>query len=74
MAARSKKRWSELSPEQRTGIVFAGAVQLGLLAAALADLRRRPATEIRGTKGLWAAVSLVNYVGPLAYFIFGRRR
>jgi hypothetical protein len=53
-----------------------GAVQLGLLSAALNDLRRRPAGQIRGPKPLWLAVSLANYLGagPIAYFLIGRRR
>jgi len=48
--------------------------QLGLLAAALSDLRRRPADAVNGDKRLWAAVSCVNVLGPLAYFAFGRKR
>jgi hypothetical protein len=45
--------------------------------AALVDLARRPATEVRGPKWVWATVlPLVNAAGgvPLAYFLFGRRR
>ena len=55
-------------------MVAAIAVQISLLVAALADLRRRPADQLRGTKAMWTAVSFVNFVGPLAYFAFGRRR
>ncbi len=68
------ERWSELSSGQKRVVVLSGAVQLGLLAAALADIRRRPAEEIRGNKKLWAALAFVNYVGPIAYFLVGRRR
>jgi hypothetical protein len=69
-----KKRWRDLSGRQRAGITGAGVVQLGLLAAALTDLRRRPAKQVRGSKRLWIGVSFVNFVGPIAYFVFGRRR
>jgi len=69
-----KRTWGELSPGQRGGIVAAAIVQFALLAAALRDLRRRPASEVRGPKPLWAAVSFVNFVGPLTYFTVGRRR
>ena len=48
-------------------------VQLGLMLAALIDIRRRPARRIRGGKGVWTAASFVNFVGPIAYFAFGRR-
>lgn len=68
------KRWSDLSGGQRRSIVAAGAVQVLLAAAALADLRRRPGDQVRGSKKLWAAATMVNFVGPLAYFLFGRRR
>ena len=69
-----RKRWSEFSGRQRTAIVIAGVVQASLSAATMLDLRRRPSTQIRGSKRLWAAAAFVNFVGPLAYFSFGRRR
>ena len=67
------KRWGDLSSTQRKAVVLSGVVQLGLLAAALADIYRRPAQEIRGDKRLWAVVAFVNFVGPVSYFLFGRR-
>ncbi len=71
---RPKKRWKDLSGRQRLAISIATVVQLTLLAGALADLRRRPAEAVNGPKPVWAALSFVNFVGPLAYFAFGRRR
>jgi hypothetical protein len=68
------KRWRDLSPGQKGAIALSGAVQLGLLVAALVDIYRRPAGEIRGRKGVWVATAFVNYVGPISYFLFGRRR
>ncbi len=70
----SRKQWKDLSAGQRWGVVLSAAVQLGLLATALLDIYRRPAEKIRGSKPVWALVSLVNFVGPIAYFLFGRRR
>ncbi len=69
-----KKRWSDLSGAQKGAGVLAAAVQLALLAAALVDIYRRPAAEIRGNKRLWTAAAFVNYAGPIAYFLLGRRR
>ncbi len=69
-----KKKWSEVSPPQKAGAIVAGFVQVALLVAALVDIRRRPAEEIRGRKGLWAAVAFVNWIGPISYFLFGRKR
>jgi hypothetical protein len=67
-------QWSELSADQRRGIALAGVVQIALLAAALIDIRRRPADAINGSKLLWTALAFVNFVGPIAYFVFGRKR
>lgn len=69
-----KVSWNELSPPQRATVVGAGLVQISLTIAALRDLRRRPAEQVKGRKSLWVAASFVNFVGPLSYFAFGRRR
>lgn len=75
MGRRAKKqRWSELSPKQRRAIVTLGVAQVSFQLAALVDLRRRPADQIRGSKRVWVAASFVNWLGPLAYFAYGRRR
>jgi hypothetical protein len=66
--------FAELSTPQRAALGAAGAVQVGLMAAALLDLRRRPARKVRGDKRLWTAAAFVNYVGPIAYFTYGRKR
>ncbi|MGY1619048.1 hypothetical protein ACI797_20085 [Geodermatophilus sp. SYSU D00691] len=71
------RRWSELDQRTRRLILLGGAVEWGLKIIALADLRRRPAAEIRGRKWIWAtAVSVVGSLGavPLAYLLVGRRR
>jgi hypothetical protein len=71
---RSERRWSDFSTAQRALIVGAALVQAALLGAALRDLRRRPSAQVNGSKALWAAFSFVNFIGPLAYFAFGRGR
>jgi len=50
--------------------------ETGLKAAVLIDLRRRPSSQVRGSKRMWTAAMLVNSAGvlPLSYFAFGRRR
>jgi hypothetical protein len=70
---KEKKRWKDLTGPQKVGIVVMTMVQLGLLAGALWDIRKRPDDEINGNKWVWAGVSLINYVGPLAYFKYGRK-
>ena len=37
------------------------------------DLYRRPAEQINGIKWSWALASLVSFVGPIAYVVWGRR-
>jgi len=68
------KRWSDLSPNQQTALLTAIAVQLSLAATAWVDLARRPKEQVRGSKGAWAAAIAVNFIGPISYFAFGRRR
>ena len=67
----TRRRWQDLTTAERIMTVIMGIVQIGLLAAAQRDLSRRPAEGIRGSKRMWRALTLVNYVGPLAYFLFG---
>lgn len=70
----AKKKWSELSPRTRTLIIVGGTIQIALLVAALIDIKRRPASGIRGPKALWGALAFVDFFGPLSYFAFGRKR
>ena len=70
------KKWRDLTTTEKTPLVLQGIVQFALLAAALVDIHRRPAEEINGSKWVWSAVALVNFmgIGPLVYFLFGRKR
>jgi hypothetical protein len=71
------RKWSDLSKSSQRLIIIAAVADTILKVAALTDMKRRPANQIRGPKWIWApAVMLINSCGgaPLAYFIFGRRR
>jgi hypothetical protein len=71
------RKWSQLSPRARRFVIAASAVEGALKIAALIDLARRPAAEVRGSKAAWViSVSLVNSLGvlPIVYFVRGRRR
>lgn len=70
----SKKNWKDLTPTQRGMVIGGAVVQLTLLALAQRDLVKRPAEEVRGPKWLWRIVTLINFVGPIAYFCFGRKK
>jgi hypothetical protein len=70
-------RWSDLSESSRRLIITAAIGEAVLKTAVLIDIRRRPASQIRGSKRMWIiAAVLVNSagIGPLSYFAFGRRR
>ncbi len=71
-----KKRWSDLSERNRRIITVAAAVEAAMKVLMLADLKRRPADQVKGSKKVWALSTIVNSAGiiPLAYFIFGRKR
>jgi len=68
--------WNSLSPGKRRLIIASAVIETSLKAAVLVDLRRRPASQVRGPKQVWAASMVVNSAGliPISYFVFGRRR
>jgi hypothetical protein len=75
--AAERKQWSDVSERTRR-LIIVGAVGDGIMkAVALIDIRRRPASQIRGPKWVWAAlIAVVNSAGilPVSYFLLGRRR
>lgn len=70
---KQKKKWSELSGPAKAGTIVMGLIQVSLLIAALIDIYRRPAEQINGSKAMWTGVAFINTVGPIAYFIKGRK-
>ena len=70
------RKWSDLSKRSQRLIIVAGAAEASLKAAALIDIKRRPASQIRGSKWKWVAALVPGSLGiaPLSYFAFGRRR
>jgi hypothetical protein len=68
------EKWSDLTPGQQNAIKLLALTELIAKIAMLIDIRRRPASQIRGPKRLWRAAAAVNTIGPVSYFVFGRRR
>ena len=68
-----RKAWKDLSPWQRISILIGISVQISLLVSALLDIRRSPAEQIRGPKPLCVMAAFVNFIGPVGYFVFGRK-
>ena len=69
-----RKSWADLSPLSKVAVVILGTVQVGLLAAALWNIARRSADEVRGDRRMWAGLVFINWIGPLAYFTIGRKQ
>jgi hypothetical protein len=70
---KNRKRWSDLSRGQRVAVIAGGVVEIATTVAALTDLARRPAAQVRGPKALWALSFVVQPFGPIAYGALGRR-
>jgi hypothetical protein len=73
----ANRTWGDLDESTRK-LIIAVAVADGILkVAALIDIKRRPASQIRGPKWVWApVVAVVNSAGvvPISYFVWGRRQ
>lgn len=69
----TRKRWNELTGSRKAGLLTLISVQVSLAATAWADLASRPASKVRGSKGKWAAIIAINFIGPILYFTRGRR-
>ena len=73
----TKKQWSDLSPRTRRLLTVTAVIEGILKLAALIDIKRRPASQIRGPKWLWApAVAGISSAGvlPISYVLVGRRQ
>jgi hypothetical protein len=69
-----KKKWKDFSGAQKVATILVGIVQLTLLVAAQVDIQKRAPQEINGNKNAWRLLAFVNFIGPIAYFLFGRKR
>jgi hypothetical protein len=64
---------ARFSPRQRAVVLALAAVEFGMKVAAARDIDRRSSQELRASKLFWRLVLLVNTLGPLGYFRWGRR-
>jgi hypothetical protein len=71
----ARQQWNNLSQRDRRVIGVAVVAEVVLATAALIDIKRRPASLIRGSKRMWrTALAFPNLAVPISYFAFGRRR
>jgi hypothetical protein len=72
-----RRQRSDRSDRNRRLLVITAVAEGMLKVAALIDLKRRPASQVRGPKWVWATVvTVVSSAGvvPISYFVFGRRQ
>ena len=69
-----RRNWKEMSPVQKGRNLFMGALELVLVTLALWDISHRPDNEINGKKRTWVMASLIQPIGPIIYFMFGRKK
>jgi hypothetical protein len=67
----TKTPFRQRPPREQAEIVGFLALSLAVVAVAQNDLRRRPASDIRGKKTLWRLLSL-NALGAMIYLCWGR--
>ena len=68
-----KKKWSDMTTGEKVGVIVMASIQLALATSAWKDLAKRPASQVNGSKAVWGLVIAINYVGPIAYFVKGRK-
>jgi hypothetical protein len=64
----------DLTDQQKVLLAVVLVVHLILARSTLRDLRRRPASAVRGPKRMWRLWATTNTAGSLAYWLVGRRR
>lgn len=61
-----------LSPVVVIAIVILGVVEVALLVAAWVVLFRTPSSRLTLPKWAWAVICLIQFVGPIVFFVAGR--
>ena len=73
-AAKAPKRWKRSSPTMKAPAVAQRMIQLALMIWAVRDIRRRRDDEINGNRKVWTLAAFAPPIGPITYFLFGRKR
>jgi hypothetical protein len=63
-----------MTEKQKRVLIVALIVHVIVLNLTWRDLRRRPASAVRGKKRMWRLAAMANTSGSVAYWLFGRRR
>ncbi len=63
-----------MNEKQKRILIVVLVIHVIVLNLTWRDLRRRPASAVRGKKRVWRVASTMNTTGSVAYWLFGRRR
>lgn len=70
-----RQGWSGMGQPERAVVGVLVAVDIAAKAYAFFDLSKTDKARIRGSKALWAVlIGVVNTLGWLVYFLFGKRK
>ncbi len=68
-----KDTWNDLSTPQRLVVAALGTAYAGSVAAAHIDMTQRGSIRTNGPRPLWRIVTLAPAIGPVLYYLKGRR-
>ncbi|MFV8380195.1 PLDc N-terminal domain-containing protein [Corynebacterium hindlerae] len=74
MSRNDKLRWSDLDPSAKGWIIGLGAYEILEKLIVWHFIYHTPRSKTRGSKWLWFGLSFINFVGPLAYAVWGRKK
>jgi hypothetical protein len=63
-----------MAPRARPQQLAQMIINIALVIWAVRDIRRRSDDEIKGNRKVWMMAAFAPPVGPIVYFIFGRKR
>lgn len=71
---KAAKRWKGSSRAMKAPAIAQRMIQLALVIWAVRDIRQRRDDEINGSRKVWTLAAFAPPFGPIAYFLFGRKR
>ena len=71
---KAAKRWKGSSRAMKAPAIAQRMIQLALVFWAVRDIRQRRDDEINGSRKVWTLAAFAPPIGPIAYFLFGRKR
>lgn len=79
-ATKAPKQWKAPKQRKRPSLamnpnaVAQRIILLALVIWAIRDIQRRRDDELNGDRKIWTLAAFAPPIGPIAYFLFGRKR